>query len=788
MQRLRSVTAALVGRWQVPLAICAILVGALALHQMKPPKQTVPFDSLLADVWVLVEAGALFDAANATANLLELDPPLPVDQRATLHDALAEITYLQELQRGLPNRKNTQLLLEHQQAALACGHRLDTRAALRTGQAQEWLGQTKRAISAYRTVLEREPGAEARRTALQGLVRLLEGQAEYAEERRQHIKALLAEEGVSPSYLWWALQHAVQEAIDFGDDERARRLLTDHGQRFTRSDLKGYYDYLWAWVYVREGRTKLAAPLLDQVDQWLAEHATADAEMDKAGFLPALSRWLRGRIELAEGRPQTALDLFDQAFALQSHGDLLVSTTIGRSLALGLLERHEAARKVIRDTVARLESDPTTLSVGRPRLRDAIKQLLDQRQLVQDYENAIAYLAVALELTPEGETGLQLDLLEQLGHQSAQAAQVAGDGQDPRQLHANAARCYEQAADLAYLDEPRHASLLWASAAQFDFAGRVADARRLLLRFVSGRSLDPRMPQALLQLGHAYAAAGELDEAIKHYEQLITKYPRLEETSRARLLTAGCLMALGEERYAEAGSILESLLEDEDIAPSARVFRDALFELCDLRYQQERWASAISRMEDFLAFFPEDAERYRIRFMLADAYRRSAHALLEDQTAATDAARLRVGRERFRRAADLFAAFLDDMAAMGPTQDRAQGSYERLALLYRGDCLYELEQPTSLAEALATYRQAAARYQNEPAALAAQMQIANVYLRQGKLTEAARAVERARWLLRSIPDQAFDEYDDGMDRAAWDRYLSAVRSTHLFQDVLAKTP
>ena len=110
-------------------------------------------------------------------------------------------------------------------------------------------------------------------------------------------------------------------------------------------------------------------------------------------------------------------------------------------------------------------------------------------------------------------------------------------------------------------------------------------------------------------------------------------------------------------------------------------------------------------------------------------------------------------------------------------------TYQRLALFHRGDCLLELNEPQSLREALETYRQAAARYEGAPSALTAQVQIANILLRNGKLTEAARAVERARWLLRNISDEVFGEYDDGTNRAYWDRYLTAVASSHLFRDV-----
>jgi len=787
MKRWESVAAILAGRWQIPLAICAIIVGGVALYRMKPTKQSIPFDALLADILTLAERGEYHHAADAAANLLEYDPPPPRAQRARLHDALADVVYRQELIRGIPNRANTRLLLEHHEAAMVCGAQPDGDAALRAGRAHEWLGEAEPAISAYRTVLSKESAGDARRGALQALVRLLEGQPAAKEERQRYIQALLDEEGVAPGYLWWVLRHAVQEALEHDDAERARELLTRQGLRFKRSDLKGYHDYLWAWVHLHEERTELAVPLLDRVDQWLAQDRPADAQLDQAGFLPAMNRWLRGRVELAEERPQAALACFDDALALQSHGNFLAVVTEGRAEALGMLRRHEAACDAIRAAITRLQGDAAELSVARPRLRQTVMRLLRERRKDQDCENALAYLKLGLELTPEADPRMRLELLEQIGREYAEAAEMTTDVERKRTWHAAAANAYEQAGELAQLDEPRYAALLWESADQFDQAGRTRDARRMLTRFAAGRSLDPRMPQALLRLGQAYAADGHLTEAIEHYRQLIGSFPRLEESLRARLLSANCLVALGGEHYAEAQSIFESLLEGEQVAPQAQVFREALFGLCDLLYQRQEHAAAISRMEDFLVFYAQDPERYRVRFMLADAYRGSAHALLADETAGPEAARRQVSRERFQRAAELFEAFANEVGDM-PEQTWAPGVYERLALFYRGDCLVELNDPSTLAEALAIYRQAAARYQGEPAALAAQVQIANIHLRQGKLIEAARAVERARWLLGSIPEGAFAEYDDGMDRVAWDRYLAVVRSSHLFRDVFAETP
>jgi len=254
MNRLGDLAAVLAGRWQIPLAFCAVVTGGVALYHMKPPARTIPFEAMRADVLALAEAGQYFDAANAAANLLELDPPLPRSERATLHDALADVIYRQEQLRGLPNRKNAELLLEHHQAALTHGYAPSAHGALRAGQAHEWLGETASAIKSYRSALDRGPDTDARRTTLQGLVRLLAGRAEAVDERRGYIQALLDEEGISASYLWWALQHAVQEALDQNDQSRVEQLLTQHGERFKRSDLSGYHDYLWAWAYVHDGR------------------------------------------------------------------------------------------------------------------------------------------------------------------------------------------------------------------------------------------------------------------------------------------------------------------------------------------------------------------------------------------------------------------------------------------------------------------------------------------------------------------------------------------------------
>lgn len=775
------------GRWQAPLVIVALATAALALYRFKPPERHVAFDSVLADVRALIEARHYGDAADALANLLQAAPPPAPAEQAILHSLMTDVIYRQELRRSVPNLQNVALLLEHHERLVSLGGQLDARALLRAGQAHEWLGDVRSAIEAYRSTLSRTPGDDTRRQALQALVRLMEGRPQYAEERRQRIEESLAEAGVAPPHSWWAIQHAMQEAFDQNDLARARHILERYGERFQRSDLQGYHHYLWGWLLVQEGRNDEARPRCEWVDEWLRSHEHADTEMDRVGFLPALNRWLAGRIDLADARPQSALEHFEATLKLQRSGGLAARAEAGRAEALAMLEQHELARRELREAARRILERETDDSPILACFRDGLSRLHERLEAAGDFEQAVQYLAMALDFTPDDEQDVRLVLLERLGNAHNRVAAAELDETRRRAHFAAAGQCLEQAA--AGAREPAHAAaLLWDGAQAYDGAGRLPGARRMLAAFAQTASNDPRLPPALLQLGQAYAADGLFEQAVTVYSRLIAEYPPLDEALRARLLLADCWVSIGPEHFPRAEQMLLDLLESGKLAPSAAVYRDALSQLCDLYFDEQRYAETISRAEDYLTFYPQDAERHRIRFLLADAYRRSAQALRAQPPAGAPPERADdESRRRFARAAALFGELAGELGGEAPEAADAR-AYERWALLHRGDCLLELNDAPSLDEALNAFRQAAARFQAEPTALTAQVQIANVHLRQGRLTEAARAIERARWLLQTMPDAAFAAAPGGCDRAHWDRFLGTVVESQLLRDVFKDAP
>jgi tetratricopeptide (TPR) repeat protein len=100
--------------------------------------------------------------------------------------------------------------------------------------------------------------------------------------------------------------------------------------------------------------------------------------------------------------------------------------------------------------------------------------------------------------------------------------------------------------------------------------------------------------------------------------------------------------------------------------------------------------------------------------------------------------------------------------------------YLKLAHFYRADCVYDVGE---YVEAIKLYGEAAFRYQDDPSALAAYVQIVNSNVALGRLDEAKAANERAKWMLRRMPAEAFSDGGGtrrvvgGLAPGQWEQWL-----------------
>lgn len=763
----QSVATLLADRWQVPVALLALVATATAIWRLTPAAPHFEPAAVLADADVRLQAGDREGAAAALSNLLK-QPDLKPAEQAQIHQRLAEVIYDAEAQQTRHNRDNVIQILEHLQQAQAHGGESTAATLLKDAQARLWLGDRQGAATGLRALREMILPPDERRRAVQALAELLADDPAARDERRGLLQELLDDPANPPEYAWWALRHEVNDALRAGDDgpSVADKLLEQYGGRFETDELRGYYEYLKALVLLSSHRTAEAEPAARWVLDWERAQGLRLAPFEHYGDLRGLARVLLGRVRLAQGAATDAEEIFSAVLAAYRQEDLRQAATLGLAEALTDLSRTSDAVAACHQLVQELEGAPEFEHTTRRAIVALLSRLAGRSQQRGDDTDTLQLLTAAADLAPAEDAETRLDLQERRGMFAHEAQRRAADARLRRALARQAGAAFERAAQLAGADARRQADLRWAAGQEYAAAHDPLALRRVLLAFLPGHEAHPQTPQALLLLADAARELGQPSEALRWYQRLMNEFPQLAYATTARLASAELQQALGPEHFAAAEAELTDLLTSGRVSPDAQVFSAALLTLSELYYEQQRYGDAIGRLMDYVALYGNADDTYP-RYLLAAAYWRSGMRLLA--AAGTDEQTR--GRERVAEAARRFGEL---RTTLDPGSGPEARTYLQLAELNQADCLLELKTPAALHDALDIYRDVAARHENEPVALTAQVRIALAHLRQGEDLEADRALERAAWLLRRMDDAAFAEAG-GPDRAQWQRYLELVR-------------
>jgi tetratricopeptide (TPR) repeat protein len=328
-------------------------------------------------------------------------------------------------------------------------------------------------------------------------------------------------------------------------------------------------------------------------------------------------------------------------------------------------------------------------------------------------------------------------------------------------------------------DDKGYGEALWKGISQYDRASNVQCVIAALELFVAERPEDSLTPDALLRLGQAYQAAGLFDKAIAAYQRNQLRYPQSLAASKSAVPLAQAYIARGPDSYGKAEAVLLSVVKNNPLlTPESEEFKQAIFDLGQLYYRTSRFEEAVSRLEEFVARYPQDPRMGQLLFLMGDSYRKSA-VLLDVRLAGEKSADASGGlpinlaeaakakKDRLTRARGLYDRVIELYRGKSDLLDLDR-LYLKLSHFYRADCVYDLGQ---YSEAIQLYDLAAFRYQDDPSALAAYVQIVNAYCALGKLDEARTANERAKWLLRRIPAESFKDGSFSMPREYWEQWL-----------------
>ncbi|MFQ5429110.1 MAG: tetratricopeptide repeat protein [Phycisphaerae bacterium] len=778
-----SFRAAMSGRWQIPLLAVSLCVLGGGLNRMIAAREPLTFEQRLEKVRVLREAGALTRAHAYLVYLLK-DPDRPSEEKAELHRRLVGTLYQAEAAFRHHNPKNLRAIITNFYTAVRYG--ADPRVSdwIALANAYQWSGQTEDAIKAFRQALHMGPPRPDR--IRRQLAELLSPPgAPLPGEAVAAIEEILEDDTASSENYLWAVERKIDRLLARGETAEALALARRAKERLAGTAERLAVEYSEALCLHKSGRSDRAEILLRSLrNQWTVH----DELWGRSG-------WLLGQIEQAEDRPQSALSFYDEVLAAFRTGDLHDACEFGRAQCLVRLERYDRALEVferVKDVIlaagpdSRLDRDvvrasittagETVFQAGRRRLALRFSELglaltdaSDWRLRSQYAFRIAAGLAALAEEVSNGATG------------SAASAEA-------RDLFARAGEMFVLQADLQQLDEDGAVLALQRAADNFDAAGRIDRVIDALRRVVKEHPAHRDRADALFRLGEAYRAVEDFAGAIAAYDEVIREYRRLPAALRAMVPLAESLLKEGGPSAQRGVRLLIDIVDDRGpdplFEPQATEYRQALFQLAEYYSRADQaevpdhWALAITRLEDAVALYPDDPQIPRLRFLLAEAYRRSAQVLREDKTARRDAAvtaeasrRLELALANYRRVRDVLAR--QDADALSALEE----TYLRTSYLYIGDCLFDLGR---LDQAIEAYREVAWRYENEPAAVSATTQVVHCFERLARPAEARAALARLQWLLRKIPARAFDAERGMSSKSYWEALVRRMAQTGLF--------
>ncbi len=765
--------------WQVPLLAVAVGLFGFAAYLFIDPHAGPSIDQKVDVARRLLKAERPEAAINQLNRVL-LAERLDGVHEGTVHLLLGQALAALQQQKKLSLRTYHEQIVEQTQLAMKLGVRPAYDSERRLGESYEALDRPAQALEHYRQAAAMDPDHALRLQRKVIELQLATGDLGPAEAS---LDTYLSVPDLSDGERVWALCNRAKLQIDKGEYVRGRGLLDQAARLDTTDDMRGEVGYYQAYCAQKLGDGPAAERLLRVARQQLRPDNPLDAD----------AACLLGQIAADRNDPKTAESFFTDVLSGHAGAPCAATALLGRGLArlaqggpadaAGLADLHDlAARALAADppdpaasaTVAAGLAAGATALAGRDNDAGAI-ELLDAKQQLDPRPTAAGFHQLCRVFE---QRAAQLDRPPVDGT----ATDVARRSKEARDLLAHAADAsIAEARALTVADDKGYGQALWHGIDLYDRAADLPAAIDALQLFVAERPTDPLAPTALYRLGRAYQSAGQFDKAIAAYQRNQFLYPNSLAASRSAVPLAQAYMARGPADYPRAESVLRSVLEGNPVlTPAADEFRQALFELARLYYRTDRYELAVARLTEWTARYGDDERLGQALFLTGDSYRKSA-ALLDpkptpggaDVAAATTAlvaARAEAAaarRDRLEQARGLFDQTVARYRDV-PAKTDLDRLYDKLAQFYRADCLYDAGR---YAEAIQQYDAAAFRYQDDPASLAAYVQVVNAYYALGKPDQARAANERAKVMLRQMPAEAFGSGAYALSKDYWENQL-----------------
>lgn len=789
--------------WQLPALLAGTLFLILGVYLSLPESQDNQFPQVLDEVALYLKANNLDQAEQRLKEDLEPNISTAEPQiQARFWMLWGDLIYQQQRARGWDKRENHELVSECYAKAQELGIRLDGPHLRRLAETHVALGQEaqafmvleqlgdqpgQRSYGVIRKIIERRQLAGADPAELSPLIARYESHIREEPDREAKLGGLIWVAGLQAGNLLRADEPRL--AIQFLQ-RRMIGLMAEGGDEVL-TPLR----ILLAKAYQRLGE-------FHEAERWyrLAQQQILGADPLNADILVGL-----GQIALAEeGDVRTALELFSSTVKEYPTSEAYLTALIGQADCEAQLGAHPEALENFAQAVERLRKASGDTTSHRDMITEIIRAHYDLLVAREEYDLALDYL---IHLKPLHGNHVPARLLlefanlhDKLAKQRRADALGTVPGEYPgselpksaavRLANQEAASHYEQAAGYYLLharevgasDDNAYADSLWRAAVSYDMAQLWDQAIAGYEEFVASRPADPRQLEAVSRLGLAYQSQGSHKAAVDLLKTLVETNPKSPEAQGSLVTLARSYLALGE--YDAGERVLQHVVTDHPaITPDSKPYIEGLIELGRYYLRQGMHEQAIERLTEAVDRYGDQPDGSMLRFELAESYRQSIDAIeITMKEPMAQSRYLALQAERARRlesAQAMFADVIDELEdEVKPRRTPVETILLRNAYFYRADCAYDLGR---FEEAIGLYDQAAKRWETHPASLVALVQIVNAYCELGRVQQARVANERARWHLKRIPDEAFDDPSRlPMTREHWQDWLRWSSELDLF--------
>lgn len=324
----------------------------------------------------------------------------------------------------------------------------------------------------------------------------------------------------------------------------------------------------------------------------------------------------------------------------------------------------------------------------------------------------------------------------------------------------------------------RYPDEVWQSAEAYFRGQSYTQAIRMFNEYLRNEPVR-RNAQALLRLGQARLALRDLEGGMAALEECIELHPEDATVYRARLDAAKAYRDVDDPRRAEL--MLLANLDDPGQSPASNEWRDSLFELGHLLYDEGRYPEAIERLQEGVERYPEAAQARLATYLMGNCYRMVAEKPLEDlDTAQTINEREKaaaMAQEYLLKAYEYLEAVRKQLSSAGET-NTLELAMLRNCYMFEGDVLFDLgrveNSPQRFSDAMAAYSNVSTLYHDHPFVLEPLVQIAACQRRLNQKVEARLRVKNAIEFLERMPPGIDFRETTNLTRNEWELLLKEM--------------